>query len=283
VSYFSPQIRFQGKEPRGPAPCNDLEIKLTTWTSPALGGTLMAALLTTAPAAMAATAQSSLLVTEPGVKIEGSEIFGTQNATAFSMGAPASLSTDASISYDLFNGLGLVQSKARGSATTTSPDSGTVDFRASFQIALLRPEVQSYLPVGYNFNSFWEYQFTPTTNARVTVDYDVDAGVLFGPDFGGWNIALRNGYSISTSSFVDGLGSFVADLMAGQAYTLEFFSPGFTTFDQAVLAAGAETANFKWNIAETVTSPAPEPATWMLTAAGLLASGLRRRQIALRV
>jgi hypothetical protein len=53
--------------------------------------------------------------------------------------------------------------------------------------------VQAYLRVGYGFNSFWQYQFSPATNARLTVDYDVDAGVLLGPDFGGWNIALIRG------------------------------------------------------------------------------------------
>jgi hypothetical protein len=251
---------------------------VTTSTSLALGGALTAALLTAAPAATAVTAQSSHLLTEPGVQIEGAEIFGIQNPSAFSVGAPASLSTNASISESLFDGLGVVESKAQGSATTTSAASGTVDFRASFQIAVLRPEVQAYLPVGYSFNSLWEYQFMPTTNAALTVDYDVDAGVLVGPDFGGWNILLRKGTSIGASSFVNGLGSFTADLIAGQAYTLEFFSPGFTTFDQAVLAAGEETANFGWNIAEAVTSPAPEPATWMLTAAGLLAFASRKRR-----
>jgi hypothetical protein len=251
---------------------------LTTWNALALGGTLMAALLTASPAAMAVTAQSSLLVTEPGVKLEGTEIYGVLNGSAYSVGAPASLSTDASINYSLFDGLGVVQSNAQGSATTTSATSGTVDFKTSFQIAVLRPEVLPYLPVGYTFNSFWEYQFTPTTNAELTVDYDVDAGVLFGPDFGGWNIALRKGTSLGAPSFVNGSGSFGADLIAGQAYTLEFFSPGFTTFDQAILAAGLETADFKWNIAEAVTSPAPEPATWVLTAAGLLAFRARRRR-----
>jgi PEP-CTERM motif-containing protein len=253
---------------------------VTTWTSLAFGGALTAALLTAAPAATAVTAQSSYLVTEPGVKIEGAEIFGVQNGSDFSVGAPASLATDASISESLFDGLGVVQSNAQGSATTTSAASGTVDFRTSFQIAVLRPEVQAYLPVGYSFNSFWQYRFTPTTNAGLTVDYDVDAGVLVGPSFGGWNIRLNRGTSIGTPSFVNGIGSFTADLIAGQAYTLEFFSPGFTTFDQAVLAAGEETADFRWNIAEAVTSPAPEPATWMLTAAGLLAFASRRRRSA---
>jgi hypothetical protein len=132
--------------------------------------------------------------------------------------------------------------------------------------------------VGYSFNSFWNYDFTPTTNARLTVDYDVDAGLLLGPDFGGWNIALIRGTSIATPSFVNGSGTFAADLIAGQAYTLELFSPGFTTFDQAVLAAGTETADFHWSIAEAVTSPAPEPATWMLTAVGLLAFRSRKKR-----
>ena len=251
---------------------------MTTPNSRALGGTLMAALCTAAPAGMAVTAQSSWLVTEPGVKLEGTEIFGVQNGSDFSVGAPAFLSTNASISYRLFHGLGVVQSNAQGYAATASATSGTVAFKTSFQIAVLRSEVQAYLPVGYGFNSLWEYQFTPTVDAQLTVDYDIDAGVLFGPNFGGWNVAVRRGTSIGAPSFVNGSGSFEADLTAGQAYTLEFFSPAFTTFDQAVLAAGTETANFKWNIAEAVTSSVPEPAAWMLTAGGLLAFRPRRRQ-----
>jgi hypothetical protein len=271
-------MRFQVEEPCGPLLRNDSESRLTTSTSYALGGMLITALLTAAPAAMALTAQSSYLVTEPGVQLEGTDIYGVLNGSAYSVGAPASLSTDASVTESLFSGLGVVQSDAQGSATTTSAADGMVDFRTSFQISVLRPEVQAYLPVGYSFNSFWQYQFTPTTNARLTVDYDVDAGVLLGPDFGGWNIALMTGTSVGTPSFVNGPGSFAADLIAGQAYTLEFFSPGFTTFDQAVLAAGTETADFHWNIAEAVTSPAPEPATWMLTAVGLLAFGSRKKR-----
>jgi MYXO-CTERM domain-containing protein len=249
-----------------------------TSTSRVLSRTLMAALFTAAPAAMAVTAQSSYLVTEPGVELEGADIYGIQNGSAYSVGAPLTLSTDASVSESLFGGLGVVQSNAQGSATTTSAASGSVGFRTSFQIAVLRPEVQSYLPVGYSFNSSWQYQFTPTTDARVTVDYDVDAGVLLGPAFGGWNIALMTGSSIGAPSVVNGSGSFATDLIAGQVYTLEFFSPDFTTFDQAVLAAGTETADFRWNIAEAVTSPAPEPTTWMLTAVGLLALLSRRRR-----
>lgn len=250
---------------------------MTTSIPRAPGGALIAALFTATSPAMAVTAQSSYLVTEPGVQIEGAEIYGTLNGSAYSTGAPASLSTNGMISESLFDGLGVVQSNAQGSATTTSAADGTVDFRTSFQIAVLRPEVQPYLPVGYSFNSFWQYQFTPATNARLTIDYDVDAGVLVGPAFGGWNIALRTA-SIGAPSFVNGLGSFTADLMAGRAYTLEFFSPGFTTFDQAVLAAGTETADFHWNIAEAVASPAPEPATWLLTAVGLLAFRSRTRR-----
>lgn len=274
----APNALFKMRSLAAPRLATTLEINLTTSTSRALGGTLMAALLTTAPAAMAVTPQSSYLLTEPAVQLEGVAMYGGQNVSAYSVGAPSSLSTDGSVSESLFNGLGVVQSNAQGSATTTSAADGMVDFRTSFQIAVLRPEVQAYLPVGYSFNSFWQYRFTPETNARLTVDYDVDAGVLLGPGFGGWDILLIRGTSIGTPSFVNGAGSFAADLIAGQAYTLEFFSPGFTTFDQAVLAAGTETSDFHWNIAEAVASPAPEPATWMLTAVGLLAFRSRKKR-----
>jgi hypothetical protein len=254
---------------------------LTTWTSRALAVAATSTFGAAIPAAYAVTAQSSLLVTEPGVKIEGSEIYGiAPNPTAYSLGAPASLGTNASIDVSLFDGVGVVRSDAQGTATTTSAASGAVDFKASYQISVLRPEVQPYLPVGYAFNSFWEYDFTPETDAQLTIDYDVDAGVLVGPSFGGWNILLRNGFSTVKTSFVDGVGSFAADLVAGSACMLTLYSPDFTTFDSAVLAAGVETADFRWNIAEAVTAPVPEPATWWLTSAGLLAFAARRRRSA---
>jgi hypothetical protein len=71
---------------------------------------------------MAVTPQSSYLVTEPGVQLEGVAIYGVQNPSAYSVGAPTSLDTDASISEGLFNGLGVLQSNAQGAATTTSAE-----------------------------------------------------------------------------------------------------------------------------------------------------------------
>ena len=62
--------------------------KVAPSTSRVLSPTLMAALFTAAPAAMAVTAQSSYLVTEPGVELEGADIYGIQNGSAYSVGAP---------------------------------------------------------------------------------------------------------------------------------------------------------------------------------------------------
>ena len=76
---------------------------------------------------------------------------------------------------------GLDADASEGTATTTSAASGEVDFRDNYQLVLLKPSLANFLPVGYGFNSSWAYQFIPTTNARLTIDYDVDAGVLFGP------------------------------------------------------------------------------------------------------
>ncbi len=252
---------------------------MTTWTSRALA----VALLTLGTAAHAVTAQDSFLLAEPEVLLSTLEIFGiAPNPGQYSLGAPASLAANADIAYSLDNGLGTLQSHSEATATTTSAASGTVDFRGNYQIALLRPEVQHFLPVGYSFNTGWVYQFTPSTNARLTIDYDVDAGVLFGPSFGGWNIRLDQGGLIGAVSFVDGVGSYWADLVAGAAYKLSLFSPGLTTFDTAVLAAGAETANFTWNIAEQVITPVPEPSTWVLTVAGLVAFVARRKRASAR-
>ena len=278
-------MRFQDEKPSGSLVLQPpLEIDLTTWTSRALAVAALSLGAAAAPAAHAVTALNSWLVTEPEVELEGMEIFGiSPHPTEYSLGAPASLATTATLAYSLIGGLGTLQTHAEGTATTTSAASGTVDFRGNYQIALLNPALQIYLPVGYSLNSGWQYQFTPTTNARLTIDYDVDAGVLFGPSFGGWNIRLDQDAGIGATSFVNGVGSYTADLVAGAFYQLTLFSPGLTTFDTAVLAAGAETANFTWNIAEQVITPVPEPSTWMLTAAGLVAFVARRRRaVALR-
>ena len=120
--------------------------------------------------------------------------------------------------------MGSLQTHSEATATTTSAASGAVDFRANYRLALLQPSWARFLPVGYGFNSGWQYTFTPTTNAQLTVDYDVDAGVLFGPSFGGWNIRLDQGLNIGSTSFVNGTGSSTADLVAGASYKLVLFS-----------------------------------------------------------
>jgi hypothetical protein len=143
--------------------------------------------------------------------------------------------------------------------------------------------------VGYDFNSGWMYSFTPATDATFTVNYDVDAGGLgVGDDFGGLFIQtslgpLFDSFPIGSTFLANGSGVFSEDLVAGQTYTMSLFTPPLVSFDNPVVAAGDETAQFDWSIVESSAggSAVPEPSTWamlLIGFAGLGLAGLRGRR-----
>ena len=181
---------------------------------------LTAASFDAAPA-VAVTPVGAELVTAPTLEVEG--IVGSAigpNIIHTWTGTPAPLDTQGSAEGDFHaptpgNPIaGFEEVGATGSATWDSAASGSVSFDTSFQIVLVQQSIQFFLPVGYGFNSGWNYSFTPATDATFTVNYDVDAGGIgVGDDFGGWFIQTSIGPlfdSFPTGSTFVGNGSGVS-------------------------------------------------------------------------
>ena len=94
---------------------------------------------------------------------------------------------------------GLAKVDATGSATWASAASGSVGFNNDFALSVVQPSILFFLPVGYDFNSFWQYSFTPATDATFTMSYDVSAGGLVSADFGGWFLRCLMAHSSTRS------------------------------------------------------------------------------------
>jgi hypothetical protein len=236
--------------------------------------------------AMAVAPGESWLVTQPGVEIEGNLGYAIGDTIDTWTGTPAPLSTNVSLEEDLYaptagNPLaGLAKVDATGSATWASAASGSVGFNNDFALSVVQPSILFFLPVGYDFNSFWQYSFTPATDATFTMSYDVSAGGLVSADFGGWFIQMSYGslfdqIPTGPAFFADGSGIYSVSLLAGQTYTASVFTPGVTSYDVPVLAAGDETAQFDWNILESSVGAGavPEPSTWAMLLIGFAGLG----------
>lgn len=112
------------------------------------------------------------------------------------------------------------------------------------------------------------------------MSYDVSAGGLVSADFGGWFIQMSYGslfdqIPTGPAFFADGSGIYSVSLLAGQTYTASVFTPGVTSYDVPVLAAGDETAQFDWNILESSVGAGavPEPSTWAMLLIGFAGLG----------
>lgn len=245
----------------------------------------LAAAFASAPA-MAVTPIGGELETAPQLVVEGTPLSGAYpNGFQHWTGSPTTLDSTADYALNLFGGSLVSEIKATADASWASAASGNVSLDYTFGVAADRSGV---LPAGYVLDSYWDYTFTPATDATLTVNYDVEAAGFGVSTPLGWEIQMLadNPFSspIGPPVLAEGSGVYSVGLTGGQTYTLDIYSSDSQTYDSSVDIAGVEDSKFDWSIAESTSpgggpAPAPEPSTWALTISGLGLAGcaLRRR------
>lgn len=125
----------------------------------------------------------------------------------------------------------------------------------------------------------WTYNFTATGNGIFSGDYSSSgSGDSFGPQqlYGGLDMPFGP-HGVVQSDPQTIIGVFSVDLVAGQEYTMRFFtSTGF----EAPTGINSDNASLTYlNWAITYNDPVPEPGNWAMMIAGFgLVGAVSRRQ-----
>ena len=188
--------------------------------------------------AMAVAPGKSWLVTQPGVEIEGNLGYAIGDTIDTWTGTPAPLSTNVSLEEDLYAptagnplaGLAKVGSATKLPATWASAASGSVGFNNDFALSVVQPSILFFLPVGYDFNSFWQYSFTPATDASLHHELRCECGrCSSAPTLAAGSYRMSYGslfdqIPTGPAFFADGSGIYSVSLLAGQTYTASVFT-----------------------------------------------------------